>query len=664
MNSLTRENEHLKSMSTCQEHEEMIQSLLEEKRRLQLENTELQEEVSLLESKLEGLNKSLRLLNNGTDALDNLLEDSKKGRSKKGIGFDYNSTNKEGQKPKSKLVTLEEKSEFVQINDFQKNTKMSQHVVQHVAPSVRSIKQSTWVCHYCGRSGHLRPYCYRLYGYPKVTSKAQVLNAKVHSKKEWKIKKEESALIAHISLRVSFKEDWYFDSGCSRHMTGMKNYLVDLKAYATSYMTFGDGAKGKIRGIGKLTRTGSPLLDDVLLVEGLTANLIRISQLCDQGLEVRFSKEECLVLGEDQETVKKGARSKDNFYMWMSQEDCKMTRCLLTKEDEVKLWHKKLGHLNLKSMRRIISEEVVRGLPKMKIDEGKICGECQIGKHTKMPHKKLQHLTTTKVLELLHMDLVGPMQVESLGGKKYVFVCVDDFSRYAWINFIREKSDTFDVFRDLCMKVQKEKCCGIVRIRSDHGKEFENGRFIEFCSDEGIFHEFSAPITTQQNGVVERKNRTIQESARVMLHAKNLPYHFWAEAMNTACYILNRVTIRSGTNSTLYEIWKGRKPTVKYFHVFGSKCYILADREQRRKMDPKSEEGIFLGYSAISRAYRVYNLRSKVMMESINVVVDDIPEEKERIIEEDDDLIKTHELAEKSDTGPDVMTSGPVSEIG
>src|ERR1044072_7966291 len=146
-----------------------------------------------------------------------------------------------------------------------------------------------------------------------------------------------------------------------------------------------------------------------------------------------------------------------------------------------------------------------------------------------------------------------------------------------------------------------------------------------------------------------------------MLHAKNLPYYFWAKAMNTTCYILNRVTIRSGTNFTLFEIWKGRKPTVKYFHVFGSKCYILADREKIRKMDPKSEEGIFLGYSATSRAYRVYKIRSKVMMESINVVVDDMPEENERIIEKDDDQIPNHELAEESDTGPDVMTGGPTS---
>jgi len=196
------------------------------------------------------------------------------------------------------------------------------------------------------------------------------------------------------------------------------------------------------------------------------------------------------------------------------------------------------------------------------------------------------------------------------------------------VNFIREKSDTFDVFKDLCTKLQREKDCGIVRIRSDHGTEFENAKFDEYCLSEGIKHEFSSPITPQQNGVVERKNRTLQESARVMLHAKHLPYRFWAEAMNTTCHIHNRVTLRTGTTTTLYELWKGRKPIVKYCHVFGSKCYILSDRDYRRKMDPKSDEGIFLCYSTNSRAYRVYISKTETIMESINVVIDDVPTEK------------------------------------
>ncbi|KAK2435458.1 hypothetical protein QL285_020513 [Trifolium repens] len=253
------------------------------------------------------------------------------------------------------------------------------------------------------------------------------------------------------------------------------------------------------------------------------------------------------------------------------------------------------------------------------------------------------------------MDLMGPMQVESLGGKRYAFVVVDDFSRYTWVNFIREKSNTFDIFKTLSTQVQREKNCGIVRIRSDHGREFENERFSEYCASEGIKHEFSSPITPQQNGVVERKNRTIQESARVMLHAKALPYHFWAEAMNTACYIHNRVTIRKGTSVTLYELWRERKPTVKHFHVFGSKCYILADREQRRKLDPKSDEGIFLGYSTNSRAYRVYNSRTKVVMESYNVVVNDVETEKV-----DNVVVNDVETEKVDNVEYDVGTSGPV----
>ncbi|KAK2451628.1 putative mitochondrial protein [Trifolium repens] len=436
-------------------------------------------------------------------------------------------------------------------------------------------------------------------------------------------------------------------------MTGVETYLKDLKGYASSSVTFGDGAKGEILGIGKLVNKELPNLENVLLVKGLTANLISISQLCDQGLRVNFTKEECLVSNDQGEILMRGGRSKDNCYLWVSHEEVQQRKCLLGKEDEVQLWHQKLGHLSLSGMKKVVTAEAIRGLPKLKITEGSICGKCQIGKQTRMSHPMLEHQATSRTLELLHMDLMGPMQVESLGGKRYAFVVVDDFSRYTWVNFIRDKSDSFDVFKTLSTQVQREKNCGIVRIRSDHGREFENEKFSEYCASGGIKHEFSSPITPQQNGVVERKNRTIQESARVMLHAKSLPYHFWAEAMNTACYIHNRVTIRKGTSVTLYELWRERKPTVKHFHVFGSKCYILADREQRRKLDPKSDEGIFLGYSTNSRAYRVYNSRKKVVMESYNVVVNDVETEKVDTVEYDVEtsgpVLEEHGLEEQSD---------------
>ncbi|CAL8084935.1 unnamed protein product [Prunus armeniaca] len=166
------------------------------------------------------------------------------------------------------------------------------------------------------------------------------------------------------------------------------------------------------------------------------------------------------------------------------------------------------------------------------------------------------------------MDLVGPIQTVSLGGKKYILVMVDDFSKFTWILFLREKSETFQRFKSVCHLLQKEKMTShlsLVRIRTDHGSEFENSQFLKFCEEMGIKHEFSAPITPQQNGVVERKNRVLVEMARVMLNSKNLAKHFWAEAVSTACYISNRVFVRSGTKQTPYEIWKGKKPNVSYF---------------------------------------------------------------------------------------------------
>ncbi|GAA0149903.1 hypothetical protein LIER_08960 [Lithospermum erythrorhizon] len=300
-------------------------------------------------------------------------------------------------------------------------------------------------------------------------------------------------------------------------------------------------------------------------------------------------------------------------------------------DDNATIWHRKLGHTNFRNLQQLISKNAVKGLPQLEVKE-KTCGDCQVGKQTRVSHQELSLVTTTRILELLHMDLMGPVQVESIGGKKYIYVCVDDYSRYTWVEFLREKSDAFDVFKNLATQIQREKALPIIRIRSDHGKEFENLKFDDYCKQEGIKHEFSAPITPQQNGIVERKNRTIQEMARVMLHAKKVPLKFWVEAVNTSCHIHNRITMRPGSNSTTYEIWRGRKPNVQYFHIFGSICYILADRDPRQKFDVKGEEGVFLGYSRNSRALRVYNKRTKMIMESINVKVVD---------EEEDDMSDT-----------------------
>jgi len=153
------------------------------------------------------------------------------------------------------------------------------------------------------------------------------------------------------------------------------------------------------------------------------------------------------------------------------------------------------------------------------------------------------------------MDLMGPTRTASLGGKRYILVIVDDFSRYAWVVPIREKYDVFDAAQHLFKKIQVEQNCQIMRIHSDHGREFE-----EFCLSFGIKQEFSSPITPQQNGVVERKNRVIQEMARVMIHSKNLAQHLWGEAVNTACHIIKMVYLRPETSKIPMKCGEVRSP--------------------------------------------------------------------------------------------------------
>jgi len=206
----------------------------------------------------------------------------------------------------------------------------------------------------------------------------------------------------------------------------------------------------------------------------------------------------------------------------------------------------------------------------------------------------------------------------------YTLVLVDDFSRFTWTIFLASKDETFEQFVIFAKKVQNEKGCVISCIRSDHGGEFDNHLFERYCEANGISHNFSAPRTPQQNGVVERKNRVLTEMARAMLNENNTSQVFWADAMNTACYISNRAYLTKEHGKTPYELYKGRKPNITHLHVFGCKCFIHNNgKDNLGKFDAKSDEGLFLGYSSHSHAYRVFNKRTCVVEESVHVVFDE-----------------------------------------
>ncbi|GKB14945.1 putative ribonuclease H-like domain-containing protein, partial [Tanacetum coccineum] len=227
-------------------------------------------------------------------------------------------------------------------------------------------------------------------------------------------------------------------------------------------------------------------------------------------------------------------------------------------------------------------------------------------------------------LHLLHMDLCGPMRIASINGKRYVLVIVDDYSRYTWVHFLRSKDEAPEVIKTFLKRITVLLQSPVIIIRTDNGTEFKNQILKEYFDSVGISHQASSVRTPQQNGVVERRNRTLVEAARTMLIFSRAPLFLWAEAIATACYTQNCSTIHRRFNKTPYKLINGRKPDISFLHVFGALCYPKNDREDIRKLVAKGNIGFFIRYSANSCAYKVYNQRTKKIMKMMNVTFDEL----------------------------------------
>ncbi|GKC42376.1 retrovirus-related pol polyprotein from transposon TNT 1-94 [Tanacetum coccineum] len=364
-------------------------------------------------------------------------------------------------------------------------------------------------------------------------------------------------------------------------------------------------------------------IDNVEHVDNLGFNLLSIGQICDNKRRVTFFEHDSEITKDDK-VISRGIRKKGLYVMKLGNKP-KDKICLATIDENSTLWHRRLGHAKTRLIQSLASKELVRNLRKLKFNQH-FCDACKMGKQAHANHKAKNIISTTRCLELLHMGLFGPSAVRSYRGNRYTLVVVDDYSRYTWTRFLKDKIKAFDQFEIFSRKIQNQLGCSIVSIRTDHGREFDNEvQFGEFYNAKGIIHNFSAPRTPQSNGVVERKNRTLQEMSRTMLNEQSLPQKFWCNVIDTSTYILNRIIIRAILGKTPYELLRGRKPTRDYFRVFGSKCFILNTKDYLTKFDPKSYEGVFLGYSQNSKAYIILNKHTRKIEESLNVTFDETP---------------------------------------
>jgi transposase InsO family protein len=331
----------------------------------------------------------------------------------------------------------------------------------------------------------------------------------------------------------------------------------------------------------------------------------------------------------------------------------------------------------MKNLHKLLKGDHVLGLIDVYFEKGRPCAACQAGNQVGSTHHGKNVMTTSRPLELLHMDLFGPVAYLSIGGSKYGLVIVDDFFRFTWVFFLQDKSETQGTLKHFLRRSQNEFELKVKKIRSDNGSEFKNLQVEEFLEEEGIKHEFSAPYTPQQNGVVERKNRTLINMARTMLGEFKTPERFWSEAVNTACHAINRLYLHRLLKKTSYELLTGNKPNVSYFRVFGSKCYILLKKGRHSKFAPKVVEGFLLGYDTNIKAYRVFNKSSGLVEVSSDVVfyeTNGCPREQVDLDDIDEDEIPTaamrmmaigdvrpHELQEQDQPSSSTLVHPPNS---
>nr|GFA54536.1 hypothetical protein [Tanacetum cinerariifolium] len=338
---------------------------------------------------------------------------------------------------------------------------------------------------------------------------------------------------------------------------------------------FGNDHIAAILGYGDL-KWGNITITRVYFVEGLGHNLFSVGQFCDADLEVAFRRNTCFIRDLNGVDLLKGNRSINLYTINLYDITSVSPICLMARATPTKswLWHQRLSHLNFDTIN--------------------------------------------------DLALCGLMRVTSINGKRYVLVFVDDYSRYTWVYFLRTKDETPEVIKNFLKKIYVRLQAPVIIVRTNNGTEFKNHALKEYFTRVSITHETFAAKTPQQNGVVERRNRTLVEAARTMLIFSHALLFLWAEAIATACYTQNRSIIHQRFNKAPYELIQGKKPDISYLYVFGALCYPKNDREDIGKLGAKDDIGFFIGYSANSVAYRVYNRRTKEIMEMMNVTFDEL----------------------------------------
>lgn len=504
-------------------------------------------------------------------------------------------------------------------------------------------------CFICGKTNHLAKDCYhRKNRTEKETSeryfKDKKDSGKGNQRRNVNLASEDRLDYATFQVFDSGnclrnQNKWIIDSGCTSHMTFERKYFLDFKSIKGKVYLAGKDNVLESSGIGSLrvkiqNEKGKIIyvtVYDVIYVPKLRSNLLSVMKLMERGLKVNFAEYEVKICKENGQIIATGERIDNHFVTHMIpiiENNCNSVynNEVGDTDDEFSrdlthVWHRRLGHVNDKYIQRLTREKLAYGINNdIKDTNCKACKTCKI---TRKTHKSVVHDQSKRILDLLHLDICGPMPVESVGGSRYILLIIDDYSDMFFTYFLKNKTETLSLFQIFYKKCKNVLDKNIKCIRTDNGTEFCNNQFREFTGKKGIEHQKTVPYNPESNGKVERGNRVILERARTLLYESGLPLSFWAEAVAYVTHAVN-LTPRKNKSKTPYEIWNGKVPNISYLRTFGCIAYYHVPKNLRNKLQPSGKKAIMLGYSRERVGYRLFDIESKIIIEERNVNFDEI----------------------------------------
>ncbi|GJP81254.1 hypothetical protein CLOP_g11416 [Closterium sp. NIES-67] len=512
-------------------------------------------------------------------------------------------------------------------------------------------------CHHCKKIGHRAIDCYsnpnsRSY---RGTQQQGSAPAKAHAAEAEKREADvilggaHKANVARASgvclmAKGGGEAAWYMDSGCTQHMTDHSEWLNALRASSVPYVLVGDDRKLLVKGEGDLIlqgQYGELKLENVLLVDGLSLNLISQSQLDNTGCKTFSNKGSVWMFDHAWNVVAKGMLKNGLYEMLLNEKGMTAEKVtyqqpteegVLAREElraslksvpveelrkeavsmvaaaakvDMETLHRRLGHAGMERIKELVQKEMTVGVELKDGDGSKgKCDKCVEGKITKSPHPKHQVQEPYGALEIVAADVCGPLRVASRHGSKYFVTFTDLGTRHTWVTELKDKTEVFSSFLDWMVEAERQSGKQLKVLRTDNGGEFVNEEFNSYLRSKGILRQLTVPYTPQHNSIAERVNRSLLDCVRTLLADSGLPLKFWGDALGMACWVKNRLPTKGlAADMTPHEAFYGRKPNMGLARVWGCMVQYREPAGPTHKLLPRSKWGLNLGMCMVSKGW-------------------------------------------------------------